>query len=173
MHSFHIVLSLLMRPPNPFAYLSFLTGSSSLGSRQSLPSQPPIKDTQCGFKLFTRQSAKAIFPLSHIDRWIFDVELLLLAEMASSRTLVESGASAEWSSKGAGEKGDALKHLPLPIGEVAVDWKEVEGSKIDLLKDSIGMALDLLVIRLNYALGRWKTPATISAGSGSGSQCCK
>ncbi|UZJ55837.1 hypothetical protein CBS101457_005157 [Exobasidium rhododendri] len=169
MHSFHIVLSLLMRPPNPFVIFRRLTGSS-FGSRQSLPSQPPIKDTQCGFKLFSRQSAKAIFPLSHIDRWIFDVELLLLAEMASSRTLIEKGASADWSSVGEKERRDPLQHLPLPIGEVAVEWREVEGSKIDLLKDSIGMALDLLVIRLNYALGRWKTPSTISTAKGS--SCC-
>jgi dolichyl-phosphate beta-glucosyltransferase len=169
MHSFHVVLSLLMRPPNPFAFVSSLTGSSN-GSRQSLPSQPPIKDTQCGFKLFSRQSAKVIFPLSHIDRWIFDVELLLLAEMASTRTLHEKGASTDWSNTSTtGEKSDPLQQLPLPIGEVAVDWREVEGSKIDLLKDSIGMAVDLLVIRLNYALGRWKSPSPISTET---SSCC-
>jgi dolichyl-phosphate beta-glucosyltransferase len=127
-----------------------------------LPSQPPIKDTQCGFKLFSRPSAQVVFPLSHIDRWIFDVELLLLAELASSRTLSTKGASMDWSKKAADE--DALQYLPLPISEVAVDWREVEGSKIDLLRDSIGMALDLVVIRLNYALGRWKRPSTVAIG---------
>jgi dolichyl-phosphate beta-glucosyltransferase len=38
-----------------------------------------IKDTQCGFKLFTRATARLLFPVQHIDRWAFDVELLFLA----------------------------------------------------------------------------------------------
>jgi dolichyl-phosphate beta-glucosyltransferase len=38
-----------------------------------------IKDTQCGFKMFTRPAAKLIFPVQHIDRWAFDVELIYLA----------------------------------------------------------------------------------------------
>jgi dolichyl-phosphate beta-glucosyltransferase len=38
-----------------------------------------IADTQCGFKLFTRRSAGLMFPVQHIDRWAFDVELLYLA----------------------------------------------------------------------------------------------
>lgn len=165
MHSFHVLLSLLMRPPNPFDYLHFIH-ASSVGSRELIPNQPPVKDTQCGFKLFTRKSARVIFPLSHIDRWIFDVELLLLAEMASARTLTETGALGDWP-KGEGE--DVLLQLPLPIGEVAVDWREVEGSKIDLVKDSIRMALDLLVIRLNYALGRWKKPGVVQTRA---KKCC-
>ncbi len=28
-----------------------------------------IRDTQCGFKLFTRQSAQLLFSKMHIDRW--------------------------------------------------------------------------------------------------------
>ena len=38
-----------------------------------------FKDTQCGFKAFTRRSAKTIFPLQEIERWGFDPELLYLA----------------------------------------------------------------------------------------------
>lgn len=34
-------------------------------------------------------------------------------------------------------------------------WNEVEGSKMSLMQDSIKMALDLLIIRVNYSLGRW------------------
>lgn len=40
-----------------------------------------IKDTQCGFKLFTRQAAQAIFPNVHVDGWIFDIEVLLIAQV--------------------------------------------------------------------------------------------
>jgi dolichyl-phosphate beta-glucosyltransferase len=39
-----------------------------------------IKDTQCGFKLFTRCSCALIFPSMHVERWAFDVECLYLAE---------------------------------------------------------------------------------------------
>jgi len=39
-----------------------------------------IKDTQCGFKLFTRRASAMIFPSMHVERWAFDVECLYLAE---------------------------------------------------------------------------------------------
>jgi dolichyl-phosphate beta-glucosyltransferase len=86
-----------------------------------------IKDTQCGFKLFTRDAALEIFPCLHVEGWIFDIEILHVAQS-----------------------------LALKVSEVAVNWEEVEGSKVSLIKDSIKMALDLLIIRLNYALGVWK-----------------
>ncbi|HUT22307.1 MAG TPA: dolichyl-phosphate beta-glucosyltransferase [Candidatus Bipolaricaulota bacterium] len=38
-----------------------------------------IKDTQCGFKLFSKNSAKKLFRLQKINRWGFDIELLYLA----------------------------------------------------------------------------------------------
>jgi hypothetical protein len=42
-----------------------------------------IKDTQCGFKLFTRRTCAKIFPSMHVERWAFDVECLYLAEQQS------------------------------------------------------------------------------------------
>ncbi len=42
-----------------------------------------IRDTQCGFKLFARASAAALFPAQHVERWAFDVELLLVAVSVS------------------------------------------------------------------------------------------
>src|SRR5207245_349948 len=36
-------------------------------------------DTQCGFKLFSRRAVDALFPEATVDRFAFDVELLLLA----------------------------------------------------------------------------------------------
>lgn len=39
-----------------------------------------ICDTQCGFKLFTREAARMTFSNLHIERWAFDVELLWLAQ---------------------------------------------------------------------------------------------
>lgn len=86
-----------------------------------------IQDTQCGFKMFNQQSIQKIFPHMHTERWIFDVEVLLLAEL------------------------QAIKMRELPI-----NWQEVDGSKVDLAKDSIGMAIDLVVTRLAYLLGIYK-----------------
>lgn len=37
-------------------------------------------DTQCGFKGFTRKAAEEIFAKSTINRWAFDVEVLVLAK---------------------------------------------------------------------------------------------
>ncbi|KII85997.1 glycosyltransferase family 2 protein [Plicaturopsis crispa FD-325 SS-3] len=89
-----------------------------------------IRDTQCGFKLFTRQAARQIFPAQHLTTWIFDVELLLLA-----------------------------KALAIPVAEVPVEWHEVAGSKLNVFTDSLQMLRDLLVLRANHLTGRWKIAA--------------
>jgi dolichyl-phosphate beta-glucosyltransferase len=85
-----------------------------------------IKDTQCGFKLFTRRAGQIIFPNVHVEGWIFDIEVLLLAEM-----------------------------FKIPVCEVAVNWHEVSGSKINLIADSIKMLKDLILLRLCYLLQVW------------------
>lgn len=89
-----------------------------------------IRDTQCGFKLFSRAAARALFPRQHLSTWIFDVELLLLA-----------------------------KTLQIPVAEVPVTWHEVAGSKLSVVRDSLQMLRDLLVLRANQLLGRWDTNA--------------
>jgi len=86
-----------------------------------------IRDTQCGFKLFTRSAAQQIFPYQHLLTWIFDVELLLLA-----------------------------KQLGIPVEEVSIEWHEVSGSKLNVVTDSLQMLRDLLILRANVLLGRWK-----------------
>lgn len=40
-----------------------------------------IKDTQAGFKIFTKQASDDVFPYLTIDRWGFDVEALAVARM--------------------------------------------------------------------------------------------
>lgn len=199
MHAFHLVLALLLRPPSPSDIIARLTPAvlqnrnATTAKRRALPAQPAIQDTQCGFKLFTRPTAQVVFTRAHIDRWIFDVELLLLAEMASRATLLDAASRGyEWAEREGkrtavggsidGEEGnDVLLRLPVPIAEVAVQWAEVEGSKIALLRDSVGMALDLVILRANYALGRWPRPSSLlskgkgfaSNGTDSNKACCQ
>ncbi|CDR87805.1 related to dolichyl-phosphate beta-glucosyltransferase [Sporisorium scitamineum] len=168
MHCFHLFLTLLLRPPTLGSLLRRWRAKRAKSGRggegrEKLPVQPEIKDTQCGFKLFTRPTAKVVFPASHIDGWIFDVELLILAQTSSTIALQQQQPSI-CKDKQEDEEGEeegewgALKKLPVPIAEVSVHWQEVGGSKIDLVRDSIRMALDLIVIRANYKLGRWKMP---------------
>lgn len=49
---------------------------------------PALRDTQCGFKLFRREVAHRVFGLATIDGWLFDCEVLALAEALGYR-LVE------------------------------------------------------------------------------------
>ena len=37
-----------------------------------------VMDTQCGFKLFSRDAARHLLPAQHLEKWAFDVELLYL-----------------------------------------------------------------------------------------------
>ncbi|XP_030648546.1 dolichyl-phosphate beta-glucosyltransferase [Chanos chanos] len=86
-----------------------------------------IKDTQCGFKLFTREAALKTFSSLHVERWAFDVELLYIAQ-----------------------------RFKIPIAEVAVNWTEIEGSKLVPFWSWLQMGRDLVFIRLRYITGAWK-----------------
>jgi dolichyl-phosphate beta-glucosyltransferase len=72
---------------------------------------PGIRDTQCGFKLFTREAAREIFSRAKVDHFAYDVEALLLARRlgyaiaevpvlwfnsADSRVTLFGGAEAYW-----------------------------------------------------------------------------
>lgn len=85
-----------------------------------------VRDTQCGFKAFTRAAAAALFPRLHVERWAFDVELLHLAQ----------------------RRGIALVQRD-------VDWHDVAGSTLSPLRAALQMARDVLRIRLLYALRVW------------------
>ncbi|MEW5984310.1 MAG: glycosyltransferase [Acidobacteriota bacterium] len=43
---------------------------------------PGVQDTQCGFKLFSRQAALSLFPHQTLDGFAYDVEILFLARRA-------------------------------------------------------------------------------------------
>jgi glycosyltransferase involved in cell wall biosynthesis len=85
-----------------------------------------FKDTQCGFKAFTQEAAKKIFPLQKIERWGFDPELLYLAR--------KSG---------------------LKVAEIPVAWAHVEGTRISPLRDGMRMFGEVLKIRWNAFTGKY------------------
>lgn len=93
---------------------------------------PRIKDTQCGFKLFTRSAVVLLFTNLHLRRWAFDTEAVVIAEK-----------------------------LNVSVSEVGVIWHEVDGSKLDVGKIalamvSLGMLRDMICVRACYLLGIWK-----------------
>lgn len=94
---------------------------------------PGIRDTQCGFKLFTREAAQAIF--SDLPSGLggeirgpmvtaFDVEVLFVA-----------------------------RRLGYRIAEVPVRWVYAEGSKVSALRDAYRMALDVAKIHAGALRG--------------------
>jgi dolichyl-phosphate beta-glucosyltransferase len=46
---------------------------------------PGVKDTQCGFKLFSAEAAERIFPKLKMTGWSFDIEVLAIARQLGYR----------------------------------------------------------------------------------------
>src|SRR5688572_1329093 len=78
----------------------------------------PFWDTQCGFKAFRMRSCRPIIEGATIDRFGFDVELLYVAYRAGLR----------------------LKEIP-------VRWNHAEGSKVNVMSDSVAMLAEVGRIR--------------------------
>jgi len=85
---------------------------------------PGMHDTQCGFKGFRADIAEDLFRYQSIEGWAFDVEILFIAR----------------------KHGYEIVELPIP-------WYYNEESKINVLRDSLRMFLDLLKIRKNARQG--------------------
>ncbi len=88
------------------------------------------RDTQCGFKAFTREAAHIIFPRQHIERWGFDPEILFLADKFKLKTV-----------------------------EVPVEWAHDHRSKISPLRDGIRMVGEFFQVRMNDIQGKYEQPA--------------
>lgn len=74
----------------------------------------PFHDTQCGFKLFRREAAKELFRDAVIDRFAWDVEVLLLASRKNLRVV-----------------------------EVPVAWFNSADSRVHVVRDSAAMLRDV------------------------------
>lgn len=98
-----------------------------------------IRDTQCGFKLMTRQAAQDIVPQQRLQRWAFDVELIKLA----------------------GELG-------VRLHEVQVVWTEISGSKVRA-SSILHIAFELLLIKVGYDVLRvWDVRGGSAGGAAGG-----
>lgn len=82
-----------------------------------------VTDTQCGFKLFRGKVAEALFGELETTGFGFDVELLMLARRRGYRVI-----------------------------EVAINWADQPGSKVDVLRDGPRMLAQ--VVRARVRLNR-------------------
>jgi glycosyltransferase involved in cell wall biosynthesis len=87
----------------------------------------PFVDTQCGFKAFRRERCRVIFEQQTIERFGFDPELLYLA-----------------------------RHHGLSTVEVPVRWAHSPATKVSMMRDSVQMFLDVVIIRWNALRGRYR-----------------
>lgn len=81
-----------------------------------------VRDTQCGFKLFTAEAADDLFQRQKIDGFSFDLEVLYLAEQLGYRVV-----------------------------EVPVEWHDVPGSTVDASRVAVRFLRDLVMIRRNHS----------------------
>jgi glycosyltransferase involved in cell wall biosynthesis len=85
-----------------------------------------VRDTQCGFKFFTRVAAREIFRRARIDGYMCDVEILWLAQRLGYR-----------------------------VREVGIAWSDDGDSRLELVRGNARNLLDLVRIRCTrYELGQ-------------------
>lgn len=95
-------------------------GGKTFNRLVQLLTVPGIHDTQCGFKMFTRGAAQAIFSRCVVNNFAFDVEVLYLARRVYG----------------------------MSVAEVPVRWAHQAGSKVRVLRDGARMVRAVIRIRM-------------------------
>ena len=80
-----------------------------------------IRDTQCGFKLYDKLTAKKIFSKLKFFGYEHDIEIVLL-----------------------------LKNEKIKVVELPVTWKHVSDSKVNIIVDSFKTFIKILLIKMKY-----------------------
>ena len=88
-----------------------------------------VTDFTCGFKVFRRDAARAVFARQTLLNWSFDAEILFLA-----------------------------RHLGYAISEVPVTWTNDDDTRVRLLRDTAGSLKGLLHIAARRARGAYGPP---------------
>jgi len=89
-----------------------------------------IHDTQCGFKLFRRETTSRAFELQRVERFGFDPEILFL-----------------------------IQRLGGKVMEIPVRWNHHPDTKVHYLRDSLHMTLDLIALRWRALTGHYEKTA--------------
>ena len=85
-----------------------------------------VSDVTCGFKVFRREAALAVFSRATLDDWSFDAEALFLT-----------------------------RRLGFRLVEVPVRWRDTAGTKVRRGRDAVQSAIGLARILWNQARGRY------------------
>lgn len=96
---------------------------------------PGVKDTQCGFKVFSAEAAEAVFSRMTMLQWSFDMEILAIARQQHLR--IEYIEAPDWTDPKAAEAG-------------------LGGDSI--IKVALGGFMDPFKIRLGIWSGRYRRP---------------
>ena len=86
-----------------------------------------FKDTQCGFKAFSRAAADSVFALQQIEGFGFDPEVLFIA-----------------------------KKLGFRLHETPVRWNHVEGSKVHVIGTPLKVLMEISTIRIYDLAGKYE-----------------
>ena len=82
----------------------------------------PVRDTQCGAKLFKKDAVEKVIPYLDITKWAFDIDLLF-----------------------------HIKRNGYTMKEIPTTWHEPGGTHLDIKKTSIEMFLAITRLRLVYS----------------------
>jgi len=88
---------------------------------------PGVRDTQAGFKLFKREAAIDVFKKMTINRFLFDLEILTIANIKKYK-----------------------------IAKVYVDWQDRPGSTVRIYVDTMRSGRDLLLIMMRKFIGCYR-----------------
>lgn len=87
---------------------------------------PGIRDSQAGYKSFTREAGRDLFSRLRTSRFLFDLEILVMA-----------------------------RQKKYQIDKVYVDWEDRPGSTVRIFMDSMRSARDLLLIVWRSKTGQY------------------
>ena len=95
-----------------------------------------VKDTQCGFKLYSRETAKRVFSKTAAESFSVRVEALWLAKNSGAR-----------------------------IKEVPIEWTDRPGTRIKIWRHSVTMLVDLIRLRWRHPAMLYKVQTRKISGA--------
>jgi dolichyl-phosphate beta-glucosyltransferase len=98
-----------------------------------------ISDTQCGFKFFQHDVAKRIFSMQKIDGYMYDVEILMLAQ-----------------------------RLGMEVREIPIRWRDDGDSRLELVRGNLRNVRDIFRIRMETRAAVQNHAAHMSEAGASG-----
>lgn len=120
-----------VRPDAPLTRKIMALGMITI--RTIIVGLPGIKDTQCGFKVFERNTAHELFGRQKILGWGFDMEVLAIAR----------------------KQGYPIELIDVPDWKDVVEGSKISGSAIKSMRVALRTFVDLLQIKWGLITGQY------------------